>query len=119
MIYHHSLCLILFLAPHRPHLNRIHHNQVGLNWIYITWNKTSADNISNYQVRYSYTGACGEINRQEINQTIDSRNSSYNITGLRGYSNYSITLTAINDTGRSPPSNIVFAVTNLTGMQSK
>ena len=68
-------------------------------------------------MRYSYAGACSEIDRQEINQIIDSKNfsESYNITDLRGYLNYSISLTAINDTGRSPP-NIVFAVTNFTGI---
>ena len=68
-------------------------------------------------MRYSYAGACSEIDRQEINQIIDSENFSmtYNITNLRGYLNYSINLTAINDTGMSPP-NIVFAITNFTGI---
>jgi hypothetical protein len=69
-------------------------------------------------VRYSYSGACNEVDRREINQTVDNENFSYNITGLRGYLNYSITLTAINDTGISPP-NIEFVVTNFTGMTSE
>lgn len=112
--YHHSLGTVLFLAPRRPHLNRI---QVGHNWIYITWNRSLADNVSSYQVGYSYTGACRDINQQELllNQIVGGRNSSYNITGLRGYSNYNISLTSINDTGRSPP-NIALVLTDTTGM---
>ena len=44
MIQHHSLSVVLFLAPHRPDLHSIH--QVGHNWIYrIYANKTEAKKI--------------------------------------------------------------------------
>ena len=109
------LSVVLFLVPHRPNLHRFH--QVGLNWIYISWNRSqAADNVSNYLVRYSYGGACSEISRQEITRILDSSNSSYNATDLAGpYLNYSITLIAINDTGSSPP-NVASAVTHPTSM---
>ena len=49
-------------------------------------------------------------------QTTGGTNSSYNITGLQGaYLNYSITLVAVNGTGRSPPYTD-FARTRSTGV---
>ena len=63
--------------------------------------------MSNYEVQYSYAGECDIILREGIRsttQTTGGTNSSYNITGLHGANlNYSITLIAVNDTGRSPP----------------
>ena len=64
-------------------------------------------------MKYSYVGECNGpgVDRGVHTEMISSVNSSYNITGLGEYFNYSINLTAINDTGRSPP-NIAFALTN-------
>ena len=91
-------------------------NQRGLNWIYISWNRNrAADNVTEYEVEYSYAGECTEINEGITTETVSGSNSSYNITGLEEYLNYTITLTAINDTGRSPP-NIKFAVTRQTSI---
>ena len=99
---------VLFSYPRRPVLHSI--NQRDLNWIYISWEyNRDSDNITKYEVEYSYAGECSEINQNIITEMIGRRNSSYNITGLGEYLNYSITLTAINDTGRSPP-NKIFAV---------
>ena len=124
MIIIDHICIVLFLFPRRPNLHQI---LVGHNWIYVSckkrkssydpWNRNqAADNVSNYLVRYSYVGACGEISRQEITQRLDSSNFSYNITDLAGaYLNYSITLIASNDTGSSPP-NVASAVTHPTSM---
>ena len=102
---------VLFLYPRRPVLHSI--NQRGLNWICVSWNRNNAtDNVTEYEVEYSYAGECSEISNDIITDTVGGSNSSYNITGLGEYLNYSIALTAINDTrtGRSPP-NIKFAVT--------
>ena len=63
---------------------------------------------------YSYIGECGGVDRGVVTEMISSINSSYNITGLGEYLNYSINLTAINGTGRSPP-NIAFALTSSAG----
>lgn len=91
-------------------------NQRDLNWIYISWNRNQeSDNVTKYEVVYSYAGDCSEINHDIIMADIRGSNSSYNITGLGEYLNYSITLTAVNDTGRSPP-NKIFAVTLPTSM---
>ena len=106
---------VLFLYPCRPVLHRIYN--VGVNWILISWNRNPApDNVSNYEVRYSYAGECNSIWRGSTIWTVSGNNSSYNITGLGAYLNYSITLIAINDTGRSPP-NTVFARTRSTGIE--
>ena len=114
MIQHHSLFVVLFLAPPRPYLYGIH--QIGHNWIYISWNRNSdADNVTDYEVRYSYAGECREISRHVFTETLGGSNYSYNITNLRGYLNYSINLTAVNDTGASPP-NIAFAVIHSTSI---
>lgn len=112
----HNDHAVLFLYPRRPVLDSI--NQIGLNWIYISWNRNNAaDNVTEYEVEYFYAGECSEINNDIITETVGGSNSSYNITGLGEYLNYSIALIAINDTrtGRSPP-NIKFAVTLPTSM---
>ena len=100
---------VLFSYPRRPVLrNQL---QIDFNWIYISWeNNQESDNLTKYEVEYSYAGECSEVNQNIITEMVGRRNSSYNITGLGEYLNYSITLTAINDTGRSPP-NKIFVVT--------
>ena len=106
---------VLFLYPHRPMLHGI--DNVGVNWILISWNRNpTPDNVSYYEVKYSYAGECNRIWRGSRIQRVDGANSSYNITGLGAYLNYSITLVAINDTGRSPPYT-VFVRTRSTGME--
>ncbi len=93
---------VLFLYPHRPMLLPI--NQVGVNWILVPWEGNRAtDNISYYEVTYSYAGECSGISDQNSIRRVDGTNSSYNITGLQAYLNYSITLVAANGTGRGPP----------------
>ena len=117
-----TLCIIIecdhlavsFLYPRRPLLHSIY--QIGHNWIYISWRENRAvDNVTDYEVKYFYVGECSEVNRDSIEHTVGGTSSSYNITDLRGCYNYSITLTAINGTGRSPP-NTAFAVTHSTGI---
>ena len=100
---------VLFSYPRRPVLSI---NQRGLNWIHISWDyNQESDNVTKYKVEYSYAGECSEINQNIMTVMVDRINSSYNITtGLGEYLNYSITLTAINDNGESPP-NKMFAVT--------
>ena len=106
---------VLFLYPHRPLIRRI--NQVGVNWILISWNRNpTPDNVSYYEVRYSYAGECNTTWRGSTIRKVGGNNSSFNITGLEAYLNYSISLVAINDTGSNPP-NTVFARTRSTGME--
>ena len=83
----------------------------------ISWNlNPPTDNVSNYEVQYSYAGECDIIRRDSTTRTTGGTNSSYNITGLHGANlNYSITLIAVNDTGRSPPYTD-FARTRSTGV---
>ncbi len=92
-------------------------SQVGDNWILVPWEgNPAADNISCYEVTYSYAGECSSISDRTITRGVDGTNSSYNITGLQGaYLNYSITLVAVNGTGRGP-ANTDFATTNSMGV---
>ena len=86
------------------------------NWISISWNRNhNVDNVTEYEVWYYYAGECNRIWQGSTIWTTDGSNS-YNITGLGAYLNYSITLVAVNGTGRSPP-NTVFARTRSTGME--
>jgi hypothetical protein len=79
-------------------------NQVGTNRILVPWEgNPAADNISYYEVTYSYVGECSRISDQSIIRRVDGTNSLYDITGLQPYLNYSITLVAVNGTGRGPP----------------
>ena len=65
-------------------------------------------------MKYSYVGECSSVGRKTVTRTISGTESSYNITGLGEYFNYSVNLTALNGTGRSPPF-IEFALTKPTG----
>ena len=103
----------MFQYPRRPRLHTI--DQVGENWIYVSWHRNSGDIISNYEVKYSYIGECVGVARGIATRNISGDSSSYNITGLGGeYFNYSINITAINATGRGPP-NIAYALTKSAG----
>ncbi len=114
LLYNHT---VLFLYPRQPRLNRTLY-QVGVNWILISWNRNpSPDNVSIYEVEYSYAGDCHEnaISRDRVMQTTGGTNLSYNITSLPGaHLNYSITLVAVNGTGRGPP-NTDYATTRSMG----
>ena len=92
---------------------------MGHNWIFLSWDQNSAqDNVTNYEVKYSYIGECPGVVRRIMTERVNESTTSFNITGITGeYSNYSINLTAINDTGTSPP-NIAFAVTRSAGSYS-
>ena len=82
----------------------------------ISWNlNPSSDNVSNYEVQYSYAGECENIIGQDSTIWTDGGTNSYNITGLGANLNYNITLIAVNDTGRSPPYTD-FARTRPTGL---
>ena len=108
------LCFaVTFLFPHRPNVHRI--GQVGLNWIYLSWDQNSAqDNVLKYEVKFSFIGENPRASPGGMFVVVNSR-TSFNITGLEEHSSYSINLTAINDKGRSPP-NIAFAVTRPEGI---
>ena len=105
-----------FLFPRRPNLHRITQDLVGNNWIYLSWDQHLApDNVSSYEVNHTYIliGECSGVVRSIV---LTGNHTSFNITGLAGYLNYSINLTAINDAGRSPP-NIAFAVRGPAGIK--
>jgi hypothetical protein len=92
-------------------LHRINQGDLSHNWIYLSWDYNQlSDNVTEYEVEYSYVGECSEINQNIITVVVGRSNSSFNITGLGEYLNYNITLTVINNAGRSPP-NTIFAVT--------
>ena len=88
---------------------------MGQNWIYLSWDQNSAqDNVTNYEVNYSYIGECSGVVRRIMTERVNENTTSFNITGLEEYSQYSINLTAINNTGRSPP-NVAFSMTGPAG----
>ena len=106
---------VSFLNHNNPSLSII--NSVGYSWILLSWNCSSAnDNISNYEVKYSYIGECTGIGREIHTQMISGNVASYNITDLPGeYFNYSINLTAINSVGRTSPI-VAYATTEAAGI---
>ena len=102
---------VLFKYPRRPVLRN---TNKGSSWIKLTWNQRPSDNITNYEVKYSYVGECGGVSKAVVTRRIDGGDSSYNVTGLGEYFNYSINLTAINRDGTSPPF-ITFELTRPEG----
>ena len=72
----------------------------GHTWLHLTWTQHENDVVTGYQLSYSYTGSC-DYSPDDV--SIGSIQREYNITSLEEYSEYSITLIAMNETGRSPP----------------
>ena len=70
--------------------------------------------MDSYEVSFSYQGPCSGFNHTNTT-TVDGTTRQYTLTGLQEFSNYTVTLVAVNGAGRSGESN-VNVVTMADGM---
>ena len=59
--------------------------------------------MDNYEVPFSYQGPCSGFNHTNTT-TVDGTTREYTLTGLQEFSNYTVTVVAVNGAGRSEES---------------
>ena len=59
--------------------------------------------MDNYEVSFSYQGPCSGFNHTNTT-TVNGTTSQYTLTGLQEFSNYTVTVVAVNGTRRSEES---------------
>ena len=61
--------------------------------------------MDSYEVAFSYQGPCSGFNHTNTT-TVNGTTRQYTLTGLQEFSNYTVTVVAINDAGRSEGSSV-------------
>ena len=61
--------------------------------------------MDSYEVSFSYQGPCSGFNHTSTT-TVDGTTRDYTLTGLHEFSNYTVTMVAVNDAGRSEESSV-------------
>ena len=82
--------------------------------ITLTWTQPDGDVVDSYEVSFSYQGPCSGFNHTNTT-TVDGTTRQLTLTGLQEFSNYTVTVVAINGAGRSRRSS-VNVVTMADGM---
>ena len=70
--------------------------------------------MESYKVSFSYQGPCSGFNHTNTT-TVDGTSRQYTLAGLQEFSNYTVTVVAVNGVGKSEESSIN-AVTMANGM---
>ena len=68
--------------------------------INLTWTQPEGEVVDSYEVSFSYQGPCSGFNHTNTT-TVDGTTRQYTLTGLQEFSNYTVTLVAVNGAGRS------------------
>ena len=82
--------------------------------ITITWTQPEGEVVDSYEVSFSYQGPCDGFN-QTNTTTVNATARQYTLTRLQEFSNYTVTMVAVNGAGRSEESS-VNVVTMADGM---
>ena len=61
--------------------------------------------VDSYEVSFSYQGPCGGFNHTNTT-TVNDTTRQYTLTELQEFSNYTVTVTAVNGAGRSEESSV-------------
>ena len=61
--------------------------------------------MDSYEVSFSYQGPCSGFNHTNT-ITVNGTTRQYTLTGLQEFSNYTVTVVAVNDAGRSEESSV-------------
>ena len=72
----------------------------SLTSINLTWTQPEGEVVDSYEVSFSYQGPCSGFNHTNTT-TVDGTIRQYTLTGLQEFSNYTVTVVAVNDAGRS------------------
>ena len=84
-------------VPSSPAINSIDILETSID---ITWSKVSGDRIDYYLISYSYQDKCSHSRQPNITNQTGTRLRT-DVTGLQGFSAYSINITAINIQGHN------------------
>ena len=71
--------------------------------INLTWTQPGDEVVDSYEVSFSYQGPCSGFNHTNTT-TVDGTTRQYTLTGLQEFSNYTVTVVAVNDAGGSEES---------------
>ena len=82
--------------------------------ITLTWTQPEWEVVDSYEVSFSYQGPFSGFNHTNTT-TLDGTTRQYTLTGLQEFSNYTVTVVAVNGAGRSEES-ILNVVTLANGM---
>ena len=61
--------------------------------------------MDSYEVAFSYQGPCSGFNHTDTT-TVNGTTRQYTLTGLQEFSNYTVTVVAVNGAGRSEESSV-------------
>ena len=68
--------------------------------ITLTWNQPENRVVDSYEVSFSYQGPCSGFDHTNTT-TVAGTTRQYTLTGLQEFSNYTVTVVAVNGFGRS------------------
>ena len=71
--------------------------------INLTWTQPEGEVLESYEVSFSYQGPCSGFNHTNTT-TVAGSTRQYTLTGLQEFSNYTVTVVAVNGAGRSEES---------------
>ena len=63
--------------------------------ITLTWTQPAGEVVDSYEVSFSYQGPCSGFNHTNTT-TVNGTTRQYTLTGLQEFSNYTVTITAVN-----------------------
>ena len=89
------------LLPSVPTINMaVSESPTSIN---LTWTQPGDEVVDSYEVSFSYQGSCSGFNHTNTT-TVDGTTRQYTLTGLQEFSNYTVTVVAVNDAGGSEES---------------
>ena len=71
--------------------------------INFTWTQPVGEVVDSYEVSFSYQGPCSGFNHTNTT-TVEGTTRQYTLTGLQEFSNYTVTVVAVNGARRSEES---------------
>ena len=71
--------------------------------ITLTWTQPEGEVVDSYEVSFSYQGPCDGFEHTNTT-TVNGATRQYTLTGLQEFSNYTVTVVAVNGAGRSEES---------------
>ena len=73
--------------------------------ITLTWTQPEWEVVDSYEVSFSYQGPCSGFSHTNTT-TVAGTTRQYTLTGLQDFSNYTVTVVAVNGAGRSGGNNV-------------
>ena len=73
--------------------------------INLNWTKLEGEIVDSFEVSFSYQGPCSGFTHTNTT-TVDGTTRQLILTGLEEFSNYTVTVVAVNDAGRSEENSV-------------